>query len=179
MSWKKNTNFTLNTHFLLFRDEVLTRNKFLEEEARRKAESVERGENNFPTPPQQQQQQQQPPTIQQQQQQQPLQDSTTEKESKPVSNDSHQDDDVFYDSDSEQYEEWANPIKITVDVDINFIKNPYSNCKPCPPEKPTFLCGSDNTTYSSLCRLDYHNCLQAAQIKVSCKGFCPCRGKIL
>lgn len=104
MSWKKNTNFTLNSHFLLFRDEVLTRNKFLEEEARRKAESVERGENNFPTPPQQQQQQ--PPTIQQQQQQQqPLQDSTTEKESKPVSNDSHQDDDVFYDSDSEQYEE--------------------------------------------------------------------------
>lgn len=102
---KKNTNFTLNSHFLLFRDEVLTRNKFLEEEARRKAESVERGENNFPTPPQQQQQQQQPPTIQQQQQQQPLQDSTTEKESKPVSNDSHQDDDVFYDSDSEQYEE--------------------------------------------------------------------------
>lgn len=42
--------------------------------------------------------------------------------------------------------------------------------------KPTFLCGSDNRTYSSLCRLDYHNCLHTTNIKVNCKGFCPCKG---
>lgn len=40
-----------------------------------------------------------------------------------------------------------------------------------------FLCGSDNKTYSSLCRLDYHNCLHETKIKVSCEGFCPCNGK--
>lgn len=45
--------------------------------------------------------------------------------------------------------------------------------------KPTFLCGSDNRTYSSLCRLDYHNCIHATAIKVACKGFCPCKGMTL
>lgn len=41
--------------------------------------------------------------------------------------------------------------------------------------KPTFLCGSDNRTYSSLCRLDYHNCIHHSTIRVTCKGFCPCK----
>ncbi|KAJ8957273.1 hypothetical protein NQ318_007837 [Aromia moschata] len=50
-------------------------------------------------------------------------------------------------------------------------------CKPCPVVKPIFLCGSDNRTYSSLCRLDYHNCIHHTSIKVDCKGFCPCKGK--
>lgn len=54
-----------------------------------------------------------------------------------------------------------------------------SNCKPCPVDKPMFLCGSDNKTYSSLCRLDYHNCLHETKIKVSCEGFCPCSGKLV
>lgn len=53
----------------------------------------------------------------------------------------------------------------------------FRNCKPCPVTKPVFICGSDNRTYSSLCRLDYHNCIHATAIKVACKGFCPCRGK--
>ncbi|KAL1500946.1 hypothetical protein ABEB36_006360 [Hypothenemus hampei] len=48
-------------------------------------------------------------------------------------------------------------------------------CRACPVIKPTFLCGSDNRTYSSLCRLDYHNCIHQTIIKVSCKGFCPCK----
>lgn len=43
--------------------------------------------------------------------------------------------------------------------------------------KPTFLCGIDNRTYSSLCRLDYHNCIHHTEIRVNCKGFCPCKGK--
>ncbi|XP_059219916.1 proteoglycan Cow isoform X2 [Stomoxys calcitrans] len=52
------------------------------------------------------------------------------------------------------------------------------NCKPCPVVKPTFLCGNDNRTYSSLCRLDYHNCIHATSVRVACKGFCPCKDNI-
>ncbi|XP_055312590.1 proteoglycan Cow [Sitodiplosis mosellana] len=49
-------------------------------------------------------------------------------------------------------------------------------CKPCPSGKQTsFVCGSDNRTYSSGCRLDYHNCVHNSPIKVNCKGFCPCK----
>ncbi|XP_059621084.1 proteoglycan Cow [Phlebotomus argentipes] len=69
--------------------------------------------------------------------------------------DSSQDDDVFYDTTTGDRDE--------------------ENCKLCPVTKPTFMCGSDNRTYSSLCRLDYHNCIHATAIKVACKGFCPCR----
>ncbi|XP_062538200.1 proteoglycan Cow-like [Armigeres subalbatus] len=73
----------------------------------------------------------------------------------PDDESSAQDDDVFYDSDgSDKVEE---------------------DCKPCPVVKPTFLCGSDNRTYSSLCRLDYHNCIHGSSVKVNCKGFCPCK----
>ncbi|KAL9892907.1 proteoglycan Cow isoform 4-T7 [Glossina fuscipes fuscipes] len=52
------------------------------------------------------------------------------------------------------------------------------NCKPCPVAKPTFLCGNDNRTYSSLCRLDYHNCIHSTSIRIACKGFCPCKDNI-
>ncbi|XP_061710702.1 proteoglycan Cow [Cydia pomonella] len=40
-----------------------------------------------------------------------------------------------------------------------------------------FLCGSDNRTYSSLCRLDLHNCVRrpAPPVALACRGFCPCR----
>ncbi|XP_037964325.2 proteoglycan Cow [Plutella xylostella] len=39
-----------------------------------------------------------------------------------------------------------------------------------------FLCGSDNRTYSSLCRLDLHNCVRRARppVTLACRGFCPC-----
>lgn len=63
--------------FLFSRDEVLTKNKYLEEEAKRKAEAVENGEENLP------------------QQDAPV---TSNEESQP-------DDDIFYDSDAEQQEE--------------------------------------------------------------------------
>lgn len=55
----------------------------------------------------------------------------------------------------------------------------FRNCKPCPIVKPMFLCGNDNKTYSSLCRLDYHNCIHTTSIRIACKGFCPCKGKLL
>lgn len=58
---------------------------------------------------------------------------------------------------------------------INFVRI-HRSCKPCPVVSPAFLCGSDNHTYSSYCRLDYHNCIQEANVKIACKGFCPCRG---
>lgn len=40
-----------------------------------------------------------------------------------------------------------------------------------------FLCGSDNRTYSSLCRLDLHNCVRRPlrPVRLVCRGFCPCR----
>ncbi|KAL5284119.1 SPOCK3 family protein [Megaselia abdita] len=56
----------------------------------------------------------------------------------------------------------------------NALKN-EENCKPCPIAKPMFLCGNDNKTYSSLCRLDYHNCIHTTSIRIACKGFCPCK----
>lgn len=68
--------------FLIFcyfqRDEILTKNKFLEDEAKRKAEAVENGED-------------------QMQQQDAPEDSD--------SDDSQQEDDVFYDSDAAEQEE--------------------------------------------------------------------------
>lgn len=50
-------------------------------------------------------------------------------------------------------------------------------CKTCGNIKQSFVCGSDNRTYSSACRLDYHNCVHNSITKVLCKGFCPCRGE--
>lgn len=80
--------------------------------------------------------------------------------------DSHEDDDgdddVFYDSEDDQ-------------DDDDDSSDPVSRCNPCPVVKPTFLCGTDNRTYSSLCRLDYHNCIHHTVIRVGCKGFCPCK----
>lgn len=73
------------------------------------------------------------------------------------------DQDPFYDSDDEDDDEEQNQDVVT------------TRCNPCPVVKPTFLCGTDNRTYSSLCRLDYHNCIHRTSIKVACKGFCPCK----
>lgn len=37
------------------------------------------------------------------------------------------------------------------------------------------VCGSDNRTYSSLCRLDLHNCARGGVVTPRCRGACPCR----
>lgn len=50
-------------------------------------------------------------------------------------------------------------------------------CIPCPVLKPEFVCGSDNHTYSSVCRMEFRNCMHKVSVTVSCKGFCPCKGK--
>jgi hypothetical protein len=47
-------------------------------------------------------------------------------------------------------------------------------CKSCSYSKAEFYCGTDNLTYSSLCRLDLHNCVHGTNIEPLCKGFCPC-----
>nr|CAD7443048.1 unnamed protein product [Timema bartmani] len=75
-----------------------------------------------------------------------------------------EEDDVFYDTEDDQED------------DQDDSSDTVSRCTPCPVVKPTFLCGTDNRTYSSLCRLDYHNCIHQTAIRVSCKGFCPCKG---
>lgn len=49
-------------------------------------------------------------------------------------------------------------------------------CIPCPVLKPEFVCGSDNHTYSSVCRMEFRNCMHKVSVTVTCKGFCPCKG---
>ncbi|KAI5732653.1 hypothetical protein M8J76_002802 [Diaphorina citri] len=73
-----------------------------------------------------------------------------------------EDDDVFYDTETDGEDETDTGDAI-------------AKCTPCPILTPTFLCGSNNRTFSSLCRLDYHNCIHQSKIKVACKGFCPCK----
>jgi len=51
------------------------------------------------------------------------------------------------------------------------------HCVVCPVVRPTFVCGTDNITYSSPCKLDYTNCMDDSDITVACKGFCPCPSK--
>lgn len=52
-----------------------------------------------------------------------------------------------------------------------------SSCKTCPVVRPDFVCGFDNSTYSTRCRLDFHNCVHDTKIEVACKGFCPCKAQ--
>ncbi|KRF83754.1 proteoglycan Cow isoform X1 [Drosophila virilis] len=89
--------------------------------------------------------------------------------------DESKEDDVFYEnniaaSDKQQQQQLQKPAPAQQDDDEEL-----DNCKPCPVAKPTFLCGADNRTYSSLCRLDYHNCIHSTSIRIACKGFCPCK----
>ncbi|XP_023222427.1 proteoglycan Cow-like isoform X2 [Centruroides sculpturatus] len=48
-------------------------------------------------------------------------------------------------------------------------------CIPCPLATSDFVCGSDNLTYSSVCRLEFRNCMHKTLVVVACKGFCPCK----
>ncbi|XP_012276551.1 proteoglycan Cow [Orussus abietinus] len=68
-----------------------------------------------------------------------------------------EDDDAFYDSEDD-YEDQEE-----------------TKCQECPVIKPVFLCGNDNRTYSSPCRLRYHNCIHSTSVYVMCAGFCPCK----
>ncbi|XP_063824654.1 proteoglycan Cow [Ostrinia nubilalis] len=73
------------------------------------------------------------------------------------------DEDVFYDAGADAPEP---------DADAP------DRCVGCPVRaRAEFLCGSDNRTYSSLCRLDLHNCVRRAArpVRLACRGFCPCR----
>jgi len=36
------------------------------------------------------------------------------------------------------------------------------------------VCGTDNATYSSVCRLEFHNCVHKSVVRFACFGFCPC-----
>ncbi|XP_043273694.1 proteoglycan Cow isoform X2 [Venturia canescens] len=68
-----------------------------------------------------------------------------------------EDDDAFFDSEDDDEDQ------------------DESKCVECPVVKPTFLCGNDNRTYSSPCRLEYHNCIHHTSVHIACKGFCPCK----
>jgi hypothetical protein len=85
------------------------------------------------------------------------------KEKKIIIEDEEEDDDEYDDEDIEQKSTYSK-------ADENKLKL----CTPCPVIKPQFVCGSDNSTYSSICRLDFHNCVHKTQVKFDCNGFCPC-----
>ncbi|KAL0882726.1 hypothetical protein ABMA27_001149 [Loxostege sticticalis] len=79
------------------------------------------------------------------------------------------DEDVFYDA--------AAP---GADDDALTDDDAPDRCVGCPVRsRAEFLCGSDNRTYSSLCRLDLHNCVRRAArpVRLACRGFCPCRDR--
>ncbi|XP_026737070.1 proteoglycan Cow [Trichoplusia ni] len=81
------------------------------------------------------------------------------------------DDDVFYDASAHD------------DADADLDADDAKRCVGCGGSGgsgaagASFLCGSDNRTYSSLCRLDLHNCVRrgARPVRLACRGFCPCR----
>ncbi|XP_022835396.1 proteoglycan Cow [Spodoptera litura] len=76
------------------------------------------------------------------------------------------DDDVFYDTSVHD-----------TDVDPDLDADDAKRCVGCGGRaRAQFLCGSDNRTYSSLCRLDLHNCVRrgARPVRLACRGFCPC-----
>ncbi|XP_011502703.1 PREDICTED: testican-3 [Ceratosolen solmsi marchali] len=50
-----------------------------------------------------------------------------------------------------------------------------TKCQQCPVSNPVFFCGSDNRTYSSICRLEYHNCIHRSNVRINCMNFCPCK----
>ncbi|XP_067618983.1 proteoglycan Cow isoform X3 [Eurosta solidaginis] len=123
------------------RDEIITKAKYLEEEAanRRANKDIVNNNNND--------------------------NENDDEDVKNFSSDEDsREDDVFYENNNT-----ANDKDDEEDED---------NCKPCPAAKPTFLCGADNRTYSSLCRLDYHNCIHSTSIRIACKGFCPCKENV-
>ncbi|KAF9799100.1 hypothetical protein SFRURICE_008610 [Spodoptera frugiperda] len=80
--------------------------------------------------------------------------------------DDNSDDDVFYDTSAHD-----------ADVDPDLDTEDAKRCVGCGGRaRAQFLCGSDNRTYSSLCRLDLHNCVRrgARPVRLACRGFCPC-----
>ncbi|XP_054166762.1 proteoglycan Cow-like [Oppia nitens] len=80
-------------------------------------------------------------------------------------------DDDEEDDYEEDIEDKSNYSKLSDDT------NPLKQCTPCPVVRPEFICGSDNATYSSKCRLDFHNCVHRTRITLQCNGFCPCNKK--
>ncbi|XP_016960375.1 proteoglycan Cow isoform X2 [Drosophila biarmipes] len=178
------------------RDEIITKAKYLEEEAKRRVNqqdnqdsqdaedinnddednSSDGGSSNAS------------PTGQNNGQASVQGNEETDDEDKSLSladDEDSKEDDVFYENsiaagDKQQSQQQqqqsqppAAPSAIQQDDDEEL-----DNCKPCPVAKPTFLCGADNRTYSSLCRLDYHNCIHSTSIRIACKGFCPCKENV-
>ncbi|XP_004530080.1 proteoglycan Cow isoform X3 [Ceratitis capitata] len=128
------------------RDEIITKAKYLEEEAAKRRASKDIANNN----------------ININNNNNNDNDNDDEDAKNFSSDEDSREDDVFYENNN------------TAGGDKDDEED-EDNCKPCPVAKPTFLCGADNRTYSSLCRLDYHNCIHSTSIRIACKGFCPCK----
>uniref|UniRef100_A0A3P8XMM4 SPARC (osteonectin), cwcv and kazal like domains proteoglycan 3 n=1 Tax=Esox lucius TaxID=8010 RepID=A0A3P8XMM4_ESOLU len=53
--------------------------------------------------------------------------------------------------------------------------SPQSHCERCPVVHPSPVCGTDQRTYPTKCKLDYQACVSGKQISVKCSGQCPCQ----
>ncbi|XP_049870173.1 proteoglycan Cow [Pectinophora gossypiella] len=89
------------------------------------------------------------------------------------------DEDVFYDEPDPEpvHDKLEQASTDDLDVPDAGNENRVDRCVGCGgAARGAFLCGSDNRTYSSLCRLDLHNCVRrpAAPVTMACRGFCPC-----
>ncbi|KAH0568088.1 hypothetical protein KQX54_018179 [Cotesia glomerata] len=101
-----------------------------------------------------------------------------------------EDDDAFFDSEDDEDEDQdetnilcnkCDKLSIAHESEVERTSEAcavirLSGCQECPVVKPNFLCGIDNRTYSSPCRLEYHNCIHHTSVHIACKGFCPCKG---
>ncbi|KAH9419811.1 Calcium ion binding [Dermatophagoides pteronyssinus] len=57
----------------------------------------------------------------------------------------------------------------------NKSNNNIIQCPSCPfSHGSQVICGTDNSTYSSMCRIEYHNCIHGFDVRFACFGFCPC-----
>ncbi|XP_069940580.1 proteoglycan Cow isoform X2 [Cherax quadricarinatus] len=120
----------------------------------------------------QQQQQQQQQEQQQQQQQQQQQPQQPQPQQQPPQQQQQQ---PQQQEQQQQQPQGEKAGEVVGDQHLN--RRPFAEkqCPSCPVVGPVFLCGSDNRTYSSTCRLNYHNCIHDANVHIACKGFCPCK----
>ncbi|KAJ2952261.1 hypothetical protein O0L34_g4538 [Tuta absoluta] len=87
------------------------------------------------------------------------------------------DEDVFYDETEPEPLDKIDSNDTPDDAPDANAENRVDRCVGCGgASRGAFLCGSDNRTYSSLCRLDLHNCVRrpAPPVTMACRGFCPC-----
>ncbi|XP_037080107.1 proteoglycan Cow-like [Pollicipes pollicipes] len=107
-----------------------------------------------------------------------IDDDEDEDDEIDLDEDEDEDEDEYeYDEDEDEYDDEKDEDD-DEDADVAREVQKVKECRECPythPTVSTYICGTDNRTYSSLCRLEQHNCIHDSLVTTDCKGFCPCR----